>query len=99
MTWYKEKDKFWHTEHGVGGEKLEREREEWRRHLREAKAHKGLMDGRIPIFVDIGQIDLHITHIYTARFVCDIMIYRTTDILIYFTTDILNYCTTERINS
>lgn len=34
-----------------------------------------MMDGRIPIFVDNGQIDLHVIHIYTARFVCDILIY------------------------
>jgi len=34
-----------------------------------------MMDGRIPIFVDIGQTDLHAIFIYTARVVCDITIY------------------------
>jgi hypothetical protein len=34
-----------------------------------------VMDAMIQIFVDIGQIDLHVIQIYTARFVCDILIY------------------------
>ena len=83
---------------GTRNTRLEKRR--WRQRRMEAPFEKGqgaegavakyMMDGRTPIFVDIGQIDLHI-HIYKARFVCDIMIYRNTDILIY--------CTTERINS
>jgi len=84
-------------EHEVGEEKLEAPFEKGQG--AEGAVAKYMKDGRTPIFVDIGQTDLHITHTYTARFVCDIMIYRTTDILVYFTTDVLIYYTTERINS
>jgi hypothetical protein len=37
-------------------------------------SHTCMMDGRIPIFVDIGQTDLHVIFIYPARVVCDITI-------------------------
>jgi len=100
---YKEKDIIFGTWNTRLEERSWRQRRmeapfEWDRGPEGAVASY-MMDGMIPTFVHTGQIDLHVIHVYTARFVCDIMIYWTTDILIYFTTDILIYFTTERINS